>query len=268
MMKLPTIGTFTLLLLTSGAQGFAPVSPSCLSITTASSSKLLAAVAADNDALLDALTQTVDAATCAASTSSKIAQSLSTASSSAPLITSEAFTTAQSNLEILHQNLLTSTDPQTLSNTLHEALQTSITAADHALASTSVLSSNLAHFDSILATSMHNAHPFAAIMTPEMAEIAQSKLALLLHNLSGVDVNDKFITNFMSHVDTRLDGLEGSGGGDSNMVLFGAAAVAIAYSQREVGVANYKKELRRKIELGQFDVDEVSFSFMFLCFCR
>ncbi len=40
--------------------------------------------------------------------------------------------------------------------------------------------------------------------------------------------------------------------------------MAIAYSQREVGVANYKKELRRKIELGQFDVDEVSF---LLCFC-
>ncbi len=261
-MNFSTIAAFTLLLLSAGAQGFAPVSPSCSSITSvgtniASSSYSKLAVTADNDALLDALTQTVDAATRASSASSQIAQSLSSSTtSSAPLMTSEAITTAQSNLDILHQNLLTSTDPQILSNSLQEALQTSITAADHALASTSVLSYNLAHFDSILAASMHNAHPFA-IMTPEMAEISQAKLALLLHNLSGMDVDEHFLTNFMSHVDSRLDGLEGSVG-DSNMVLFGAAAVVMAYSQREVGVVNYKKELKRKIELGEFDIDEVS----------
>ena len=263
-MKLPTIiiGVSTILL--TGVRGFAPVSPSCSSTSiatirtnAASSSYSKLAVTADNDALIDALTQTVDAATRAASASSQIAQSLSsTTTSSAPLMTSEAITTAQSNLDILHQNLLTSSDPSTLSNALHEALKTSITAADHALATTSVLSYNLAHFDSILATSMHNAHPFASIMTPEMAEISQAKLALLLHNLSGVDVNDHFLTNFMSHVDSRLDGLDSVG--DSNMVLFGAAAVVMAYSQREVGVANYKEELRRKIELGEFDADEVS----------
>eukprot|EP00984_Skeletonema_dohrnii_P025947 scaffold15188_cov160-Skeletonema_dohrnii-CCMP3373.AAC.4 len=262
-MKLPTIviiGASTILL--TGVRGFAPVSPSCSSTSiatirtnAASSSYSKLAVTADNDALLDALTQTVDAATRAASASSQIAQSLSsTTTSSAPHMTSEAITTAQSNLDILHQNLLTSTDPSTLSSALHEALQTSITAADHALATTSVLSYNLAHFDSILATSIHNAHPFANVMTPEMAEISQANLALLLHNLSGVNVNDHFLTNFMSHVDSRLDRLDV---GDSNMVLFGAAAVVMAYSQREVGVANYKEELRRKIELGEFDADEL-----------
>lgn len=264
-MKFSTIGA-SLLLLSAGAQGFAPVSPSCSSITSlgtniASSSYFKLDVAADNDALFDALTQTVDAATRASSASSQIAQSLSSSiTPSAPPMTSEAITTAQSNLDILHQNLLTSTDPQVLSNSLQEALQTSIAAADHALASTSVLSSNLAHFDSILATSMHNAHPFASIMTPEMAEISQAKLALLLHNLSGMDVDDHFLSNFMSHVDSRLDGLEGSVG-DSNVVLFGAAAVVLAYSQREVGITEYKKELKRKIELGEFDIDEVSLLF-------
>ena len=262
-MNLPTISASIFLLLTASARGFAPVSLPCSPIATvstiaaSSSYSKLAATGADNDALLDALTQTVAAANQAASSSSDIAQSLYSATSSAPLMTSEAITTAQSNLEILQQNLLTSTDPQTLSNALHEALQTSIIAADHALSSTSVLSYNLAHFDAVLATSMHNAHPFASIMTPEMAEISQAKLALLLHNLSGVHLEDNFLSNFMSHVDSRLDGLEGTGG-DSSMVLFGAAAVVMAYSQREVGVANYKMELRKKIEMGEFDIDEVS----------
>ena len=78
-----------------------------------------------------------------------------------------------------------------------------------------------------------------------------------------MDVDDNFLTNFMSHVDSRLDGLEGTG--DSSVVLFGAAAVVMAYSQREVGAANYKMELRRKIESGEFDVDEVSlFLYSFL----
>ena len=34
--------------------------------------------------------------------------------------------------------------------------------------------------------------------------------------------------------------------------------MVMAYSQREVGVANYKMELRKKIEMGEFDIDEVS----------
>ena len=101
-------------------------------------------------------------------------------------------------------------------------------------------------------------------MTPEMAEIAQSKLSLLLHNLSGGNVNmdDKFITNFVSYVDTMLDGVTTEGrGGDSNAVLLGAVAVVIAYSQREVGVTNYKKELRRRLESGELNLSEVSFLF-------
>ena len=263
MMKLPTIGASTFLLLTTATvRGFAPVSLSSVGTIDASNSySKLSVTSANHDALLDALTQTVAAANQAASSSNEIAQSLSSSTTSAPLMTSEAaITTAQSNLEILQQNLITSTDPQVLSNALHEALSTSITAADHALSSTSVLSYNLAHFDGLLAASIHNAHPFASIMTPEMAEISQAKLALLLHNLSGVDVDDNFLTNFMSHVDSRLDGLEGTG--DSSVVLFGAAAVVMAYSQREAGVANYKMELRRKIESGEFDFDEVSFFFV------
>lgn len=278
-----------ILLITGAAHGFAPPSAATIShlhsssvstnsggIITTSTSRLLSTTSStgsDADALLDALTQTVDAATRAASTSNELAQSLSSSIhhsssfSAHDIMTPEAITNAQSNLETLHQNLLTSTDPHVLTNTLHEALQTSITAADHALQSTSVLSYNLAHFDSVLASCIHNAHPFANMMTPEMAEIAQSKLSLLLHNLSGgnVDMDDKFITNFVSYVDTMLDGVTlnegGRGSGDSNLVLLGAVAVVIAYSQREVGVTNYKMELRRRLQSGELNLDEVSSSF-------
>lgn len=280
-----------ILLITGAAHGFAPPSAATVSrlysssvsaifpdssgivTTSTSTSRLLSTTSptgSDADTLLDALTQTVDAATRAASTSNELAQSLSSSIhhsssfSAHDIMTPEAITTAQSNLETLHQNLLTSTDPHVLTNALHEALQTSITAADHALQSTSVLSYNLAHFDSVLAGCIHNAHPFANLMTPEMAEIAQSKLSLLLHNLSGgnVDMDDKFITNFVSYVDTMLDGVTTEGrGGDSNAVLLGALAVVIAYSQREVGVTNYKKELRRRLESGELNLNEVSFLF-------
>ena len=100
MMKLPTIGASTFLLLTT-VRGFAPVSLRSVGTIAASNSySKLSVTSANHDALLDALTQTVAAANQAASSSNEIAQSLSSSTTSSPLVTSEAITTAQSNIDL------------------------------------------------------------------------------------------------------------------------------------------------------------------------
>lgn len=174
-------------------------------------------------------------------------------------MTPEAISAAQTKLSILEANFATSSDPAVMSRAIMDALDASIHAAEHAVSSTSVLTSNLANFDAVLSNSI--AVSQFHLLTPEAAEVAQAKLALLIHNLSGASVEDAFLTNVLADLDRKLDAMSAAAGMGSNgvsagtVVMYGTLAFVLAYSQRRAGVQGYKKELRRMLEGGEFDID-------------
>lgn len=243
--------------------------------------------------LIDAISHAADAAHSAAYHSEQLASSISLPppyyhphiiSEQQLMFASSSVlpSSTQAGLSTLENNIISSSDPSVMMQAIYDALDSSIHAAEMAASSTSVLVHNLAHFDEALSTSMalaannHNFHSTANMMllSPEYyADVAQAKLALLLHNMSGgltIDENN-FLTNFLSEVDTQLDALLLtptttstssailSSTSTSNLILFGTIAAVLAYTQRQAGIEEYKMELRRLMERGEFDMTMVSF---------
>lgn len=270
------ISILHLALLRDGATAFL-VAPLPSTTTTSSfSSSALAATSSPNDpyaTLIDAISHAADAAYSAAQHSEQLASSIGgdvLLASSASLSPS-----AQAGLSILEKNIATSSDPTILMQAIHAALDSSIHAAEMAASSTTVLVHNLANFDEALATSMalannHNPHFHTMMLSPEYADVAQAKLALLLHNLSGLAIEDNFLTNFLSEMDRQLDALLPSSSASSgaisvstsNMILYGTVAAVLAYSQRQAGIEGYKMELRTLLERGELDMTMVSYCLM------
>lgn len=216
--------------------------------------------------MIDAITSAADAASTAAHTSAQLASSLSPHDGSgnsiniaSSIMTPEAISAAQAKLSILESNFATSSDPALMSQAIIDALDASIQAAEHALESTSVLTSNLANFDTVLSNSMAiHASSSAHLIPPETAELAQAKFALLIHNLSGMSMEDAFLTNFVSDIDRKLDSFSGGADVSANTVMmYGTFAFVLAYSQRQAGVQGYKEELRKALEEGEFDINMV-----------
>jgi len=237
-----------------GSQAF--VAP----FTTSRTASTLRASADPYESMLDAISSAADAASTAAQTSAQLASSFPHSSTGADalslssLMTPEAISAAQAKLSVLESNFATSNDPSVMTKAIMDALDASINYAEHAASSTSVLTSNLANFDAVLSNSMamHSFH----LMPPESAEVAQANLAQLIHNLSGLSVDDAFLTNFLADVDRKLDALTaGSNVSASTVMLYGTAAFMLAYSQRQAGVKGYKKELKQMIEGGEFDIN-------------
>lgn len=261
----------------------APSSP-LSSVATRTTSTSLSDAVDPYGSVIDAISSAADAANEAATTSARLASSLhipttltlpssldihiddmTLSSIGNGIMTSEAISTAQAKLDLLESNLLHSSDPAVMTKSIVDALDASIAAAEHAASSTSILTSNLANFDAILSNSMDIYHSNTnnfQMMSPESAEVTQAKLALLIHNLSGMtlDLDDRFVTNFLGDLDRKLDSL--TFGGDvvsgSAMVMYGTVALALAYSQRKAGVQDYKKELRRMLEGGELDIDALA----------
>lgn len=269
-MKFSATAAASVILALSNGNGasHAFVMPSSPLISSRTTSARLSASTTDDpySSVLDAISSAADAASTAATTSAQLASSLSHSNSdihntiaSTILMTPEAISAAQTKLSILEANLATSSDPAVMSRAIMDALDASIHAAEHAVSSTSVLTSNLANFDAVLSNSM--AVSQFHLMTPEAAEVAQAKLALLIHNLSGASVEDTFITNVLADLDRKLDAMSAVAGMGSNgvsagtVVMYGTLAFVLAYSQRRAGVQGYKKELRMMLEGGEFDID-------------
>jgi len=206
--------------------------------------------------LIDAISSAADAASNAAQTSEHLASSLSSSSSAHSLMTPEAITVAQAKLQLLESNILSSADPHVMAKCIIDALEQSSHAAEHAVSATSLLVDNLAHFDAVLSNSMAMQHPFHLI-PPEAAEIAQAKLALLIHNLSGATVDDAFLTNFLAEIDRKLDALPIS---FANILMYGALAVVLAHTQRQAGAQDTIEKVRKMMEEGgELDINVVSY---------
>jgi hypothetical protein len=256
-----------LALLRGGVNAFLVVP---LPSTSSFSSSALASTSSPNDpyaTLIDAISHAADAAYSAAQHSEQLASSiggdmlLATSASLSP--------SAQAGLSILEKNIATSSDPTVLMQAIHAALDSSIHAAEMAASSTTVLVHNLANFDEALATSMalasNNPNFHTIMLSPEYSNVAQAKLALLLHNLSGLTIDDNFLSNFLSEMDKQLDALLPSSSASgaisvstSNMILYGTVAAVLAYSQRQAGIEGYKMELRTLLERGELDMTMVS----------
>ena len=207
--------------------------------------------------LIDAISSAADAASSASQTSEHLATSLSSSSGVAAhsVMTPEAITAAQAKLQLLESNMLSSADPHVMAKGIVDALEHSSHAAEHAVSATSLLLDNLAHFDAVLSNSMALQHSFPLI-PPETAEMAQAKLALLIHNLSGATVEDDFITSFLSNVDRKLDALPIS---SSNVLMYGALAVVLAHTQRQAGAQDTIDKVRKMMEEGgELDINVVS----------
>ena len=206
--------------------------------------------------LIDAISSAADAALSASQTSEHLASSLSSSSSAThSLMTPEAITVAQAKLQLLESNILSSADPHVMAKGIIDALEQSSHAAEHAVTATSLLVHNLAHFDAVLSNSMAMQHSIHLI-PPETAEIAQAKLALLIHNLSGATIEDDFITSFLSNIDRKLDALPIS---TSNVLMYGALAVVLAHTQRQAGAQDTIEKVRKMMEEGgELDINVVS----------
>mmetsp|Transcript_18982 Transcript_18982/g.36876 ORF Transcript_18982/g.36876 Transcript_18982/m.36876 type:complete len:345 (+) Transcript_18982:202-1236(+) len=267
--------------------------------------------------LLDALTSASDAANAAAAASARLSSDLGSSihfPSSSPLISPEAITTAQTKLSILQQNLVTSADPSGYSRAIAEALDASIHASEHTLASTNLLLDNLLHFDRVMAHSMelYQTQQHFHLIPLESWQVAQEKLTLLIHNLShgsltfgGIGTSEKewldsylavnagagsgwslqpydeeLLRGVFAEMDRKLDllpqllGQNGFGFSAersvgvtaiSTMIMYGTLALVVGYSQRQSGVESYKSEIRRKLERGGYDIDQVCFILYSCC---
>ena len=156
---------------------------------TASISALRASPSADPyESMLVAITNSADAASIAAKTSSDLTSSLSSNSFdiASNIMTPEAISAAQAKLSILESNIATSSDPAVMSKAIIDALDMSIQAAEHAVDSTSILTANLANFDTVLSNSI-SIHSFH-LLPPETAEVARANMAALLYNLGGLSI--------------------------------------------------------------------------------
>ena len=176
----------------------------------------------------------------------------------------------QAGLSTLENNIVSSSDPSVMMQAIYDALDSSIHAAEMAASSTSVLVHNLANFDEAFSTSLALANNHNMILlSPEYADVAQAKLALLLHNLSGLTVEDNFLANFLAEVDKQLDALLPASSSSSstistasttsNVLFFGTMAAVLAYTQRQAGIDEYKMKLRSLLERGELDIATVGF---------
>ena len=211
--------------------------------------------------MIDAISSAADAAHSAAQKSSDLASSLILTSSSSSDTAVALMTPAsvRAGLSVLEGNVASSTDPAVMFRAMMDALDATVLAAERAASSTSALTSNLADIDAALLTSMALSsaqHHSSFLLTPEAADMAQAKLALLIHNLSGASVSDTFLGDLWADVDRRLDSLHVS---PSSVVAYGTLAFVLAYTQRREGVRSYKMELRKMLEMGELDIKAVSF---------
>ncbi len=294
--------------LINNLNNFPPVDTSPPALTTATQQQT-------QISLLDALTSVSEAANAAAAASARLSSDLGTSvnfASSSSLLPQEAITTAQTKLSILQQNLATSADPSTYSRAITEALDASIHASEHTLASTNILMENLLHFDKVMAHSMelYQSQQHYHLVPMESWQVAQEKLTLLIHNLSHGGVNfgeiggleqgwldnyfsgsggavggwslqnyyeDSFVRGLFAEMDSELDhlpqllgqnafGVGSEGSVDvsavSAMIMYGTLALVVGYSQRQAGMELYKGEIRRKLESGGYDIDQVCFIFL------
>ena len=218
--------------------------------------------------LIDAISHAADAAYSAAQHSEQLAyngakQMMMLASSSA------LSSSTQAGLSTLENNIVSSSDPSVMMQAIYDALDSSIHAAEMAASSTSVLVHNLANFDEAFSTSLALANNHnMMLLSPEYADVAQAKLALLLHNLSGLTLEDNFLANFVAEVDKQLVALLPASSSSSeistasttsNVLFFGTVAAVLAYTQRQAGIEEYKMKLRSLLERGELDIATVGF---------
>ena len=214
--------------------------------------------------MIDAISSAADAAHSAAQKSSDLASSLiltpsSSSDTAIALMTPEVIASVWAGLSVLEGNVASSTDPAVMFRAMMDTLDATVLAAERAALLTSALTSNLADFDAALLNAMallSAQHHSFYLLTPETAGMAQAKLALLIHNLSGASVSDTFLGDLWADVDRRLDSLHVS---PSSVVAYGTLAFVLAYTQRREGVRSYKMELRKMLEMGELDIKAVSF---------
>ena len=139
-----------------------------------------------------------------------------------------------------------------------------------------------------MAHSMSVYHSSFHLIPAEKVAEAQEKMALLIYNLSHLSTSgvggtsvgdvanlkgglaaglattgwniysDAFLQGIVSEMDRKLDMLPDASSTASTMVLYATLALVMGYSQRQVGREEYKMEIRRRLEEGDFDVDKVS----------
>ena len=211
--------------------------------------------------MIDAFSSAADAAHSVAQMSSDLASSLilTSLSSSDTAVALMTPASVRAGLSVLEGNVASLTDPAVLFRAMMDALDATVLAAERAASSTSARTSNLAEIDAALLNLMALSsaqHHSSFLLTPEAADMAQAKLALLIHNLSGALVSDTFLGDLWADVDRRLDSLHVS---PSSVVAYGTLAFVLTYTQRREGVRSYKMELRKMLEMGELDIKAVSF---------
>lgn len=143
---------------------------------------------------------------------------------------------------------------------LNSALDTSIQAAEHAAHSSTEVIDKLVDFNLALSHSMGS---FDLTPLTNVGDLLHSQLESVASGLATSDVpiniNDTGFQSFLGSLDRKLDNLSFDVSTEvaGLLVGYGMVAFLMGYAQN-MGVDEYKMNLRRKMEVGEFDVEEVS----------
>jgi hypothetical protein len=238
-----------------------------LSSASASSSSTVASPQVDTQQkLLDVLSSTLDAANDAIVASAQV-------SKLRPLGVGEVqplpfMLEAQTKLAAIESqlhDLRTTSSPNevdfsALYASLNSVLDTSIQAAEQAAHSSTEMVDKLVSFNVALG---HSMGAFDVSSLPNMGEMLHAQLGGLTDGLPATSVaynwNDAGFQSFLSTLDRKLDDLSFDVSSETAAALVGYGVIAflVGYAQN-MGIEEYELNLRRKMEIGEFDVEDVS----------
>lgn len=243
-----------------------PYAPLLAKLDAASSTPSITSTPIDDthQKLLDTLTQTLETANNALLASSEVSNIRFPDNSIQPL---PFMLDAQEKLSSIEQQLhdirvspssSSEVDVSTLLVSLHSVLDTSIQAADHAVHSSTEMVDTLVGYNLALSHSL-------GLLPSNVGEMIHTQFGQIVDGLlssndfrPNVDWSNDANLQVLSMLDRKLDGLEVSQETVVAVVGYGIVAFLLGYAQN-VGMEEYKLNLRNKMENGDFNVEEVCY---------
>lgn len=216
--------------------------------------------------LLDALSSTLDAANNAIVASAEVSKLRPIGAGEVqPLPFMLDAQTKLASIESQLHDIRTSSSPNevdfsALYASLNSVLDTSIQAAEQAAHSSTEVVERLVDFNVALS---HSMGAFDLATLSNIGDALHDQLGSLSDGISttsvAVNINDAGFQSFLSTLDRKLDSLSFDVSSETTGILigYGMLAFLMGYAQN-MGVGEYKMNLRRKMEVGEFDVEEVS----------
>ena len=150
-------------------------------------------------------------------------------------------------------------DLDALYNSLNSVLDTSASAAEQAAHISKELVDQLVDFNVALGHSMSSLDGIAKLIPEDLGTMFHSQLGTMADGVHSVDWNNAGLQSFLAALDQKLDdlSLDLSTETAGLLVGYGVVAFMMGYSQN-MSAEEYKLKLRKKLDDGVLDMDEVS----------